>query len=141
MAKRYIRAAFPGAFDARWRSELRRWSNLVKRHSAWIQGVYLRLNTLDELPDGHPYQVDIIVAAPHDIARNDDWPAQRSAIEEDITSFWKQFSPDIELEGVLVTTTADLTLAELELYQRFDLDWVSFSDDSAAPSVALDMKT
>lgn len=141
LAKRYIRAAFPGAFDARWRSELGRWAKVMRNHSAWIQGVYLRLNTLDELPDELPYKVDIIVAAPHDVAQNIEWASRRSTIENDITTFWEKFSPGIELEDVSVTTTDDLTLAELEPYQRFDLDWVSFSDDTAAPPVALDMNT
>ena len=56
LAKRYIRAAFPTAFDLRWRTKMRPWQRLLRRHSEWLQGVYLRLNTLAELPEGAPYR-------------------------------------------------------------------------------------
>ena len=39
LAKRYIRAAFPAAFDVRWRGESTAWRKLLKRHSNWIQGL------------------------------------------------------------------------------------------------------
>ena len=32
------------AFDPRWRGESKAWPKLLKRHSSWIQGVYLRLD-------------------------------------------------------------------------------------------------
>ena len=51
LAKRYIRAAFPTAFDYRWRAKSKAWQRLLKRYSRWIQGVYLRLHTLRELPN------------------------------------------------------------------------------------------
>jgi hypothetical protein len=56
LAKRYIRAASPTAFDLRWRAKRKDWQQLLKKQSDWLQGVYLRLNTLDELPDGSPYK-------------------------------------------------------------------------------------
>jgi hypothetical protein len=49
LAKRYIRAAYPTAFDERWHSRMKDWTALLEKHSEWIQGVYLRLNTLSEL--------------------------------------------------------------------------------------------
>ena len=64
LAKRYIRAAFPTEFDARWRGESKAWRKLLKRHSYWIQGVYLRLNTQDELADGVSYRCDLLLAIP-----------------------------------------------------------------------------
>lgn len=33
LAKRYIRAAFPTAFDLRWRAKLKDWQKLLKAHS------------------------------------------------------------------------------------------------------------
>ena len=41
---RYIRAAFPSAFDSRWRA-MREWVALLREHAEWIQGIYLRLST------------------------------------------------------------------------------------------------
>ena len=36
LAKRYIRAAFPTAFDLRWRAKLKDWQKLLKKHSEWL---------------------------------------------------------------------------------------------------------
>ena len=57
LAKRYIRAAFPTAFDQRWRSKQKQWQKLLNKHSEWMQGVYLRLGALDELPTNTPTSV------------------------------------------------------------------------------------
>ena len=64
LAKRYIRAAFPTAFDQRWRPRMTGWLKLLRNHSEWMQGVYLRLNTLDELSADKPYRCHFIVAVP-----------------------------------------------------------------------------
>lgn len=54
LAKRYIRPAFPTAFDGRWRAKLREWTSLLEKNSRWVQGVYLRLSSLDELDPQTP---------------------------------------------------------------------------------------
>lgn len=139
LAKRYIRAAFPTAFDGRWRAKMRDWTNLLEKNSRWIQGVYLRLSTLRELAEGEPYKVHLIVAAPAEAKRDAGWAGERTDLEEAIEAFWSQFSPGIEFIGVDVLGTDDVTLAEIEPYQRFDADWVSFADDSATTIPAADM--
>lgn len=139
LAKRYIRAAFPTAFDGRWRTKMGDWTRLLEKHSAWIQGVYLRLNTLQELPEDAQYVVDIIVAAPAAATSTTGWATKRLEIEEDVESFWKQFGIGIECAGVDVLGTDNVTLAEIEAYQRFDADWVSFADDTPAMPPAVDM--
>lgn len=139
LAKRYIRAAFPNAFDARWRAELRNWTGLLEKHSRWIQGVYLRLSTLRELDEPSPYKVHLIVAAPADAKKQSGWPTKREELEREIEAFWKQFGLGIECAGVDVVGTDELTLAEIEPYQRFDADWVSFADDSAMTPMTADM--
>ena len=35
--------------------------------------------------------------------------------------------------------TDEITLADIELYQRFDADWVSFEDETPTTSPMLDM--
>lgn len=139
LAKRYIRAAFPSAFDQRWRSELRSWTKLLATQSQWIQGVYLRLNTLAELTSKQDYKVHFIVAAPADSTKDESWRDKRNDIERLISKFWEQFEPGIHLDGVEVLTTEELTLADIETYQRFDADWVSFADDSPATPASADM--
>lgn len=139
LAKRYIRAAFPSAFDRRWRPKMKDWTTLLEKHSQWVQGVYLRLSTLAELDEGQPYQIDLIVAVPASATKNTAWSAKKLELETLVERFWKQFHPGIECDGVEVHSTGNLTLAEIELYQRFDADWVSFADDSPMMPYAADM--
>ena len=136
LAKRYIRAAFPTAFDGRWRAKLRDWTSLLEKHSRWVQGVYLRLNTLCELEEPTPYKVHLFVAAPAAAKKEAGWATKRDELEREVETFWKQFTPGIECVGVDVLGTDQLTLAEIEPYQRFDADWVSFADDSPATPAA-----
>jgi hypothetical protein len=139
LAKRYIRAAFPTAFDGRWRTKLRDWTSLLEKHSAWIQGVYLRLGTLRELDDATPYKVHLIVSPPAIAKKQAGWATKRDQLEEEVATFWKQFTPGIECAGVEVLAADELTLAEIEPYQRFDADWVSFADDSPATPITADL--
>ena len=130
LAKRYIRAAFPTAFDQRWRLMLKDWQKLLRKHSEWMQGVYLRLSTLDELPADTSYQCHLILAVPYLGRAAAGWAGKRTEIEEEIAAFWGQFRPGIECAGVEVLGTDEITLADIEPYQRFDADWVSFEDDT-----------
>lgn len=139
LAKRYIRAAFPTAFDLRWRAKLKDWQKLLKKHSEWIQGIYLRLSTLDELPDEKPYKCHLLVAVPHEKRGGADWPKKRDELEQAIEAFWDQFKPGIECAGVEPLGTDEITLADIEPYQRFDADWVSFDDDTPATPAHADM--
>lgn len=139
LAKRYIRAAFPTAFDLRWRAKLKEWQKLLKTHSEWIQGIYLRLSTLDELPDEKPYKCHLLVAMPHAKRTCTAWPKKREELEKAIEAFWSQFKPEIECVGVDPLGTDEITLADIEPYQRFDADWVSFDDDTPATPTHADM--
>ena len=137
LAKRYIRAAFPSSFDERWRSKLRSWQELLRRWSEWVQGVYLRLSTLAELPSHDTYQCHLIIAAPRGATSDEDWPDRRFAIEGDVAVFWDQFKPRIQCAGVDVLSTDEITLADIEQYQRFDADWISYEDDTEMGPIAV----
>ena len=139
LAKRYIRTAFPTAFDQRWRSKLKDWRELLKRYSEWLQGVYLRLNTLGELPAETPYKCHLILAVPHLMRGATGWAEKRSEMEKAIEKFWDQFKPTIHFVGVDVLGTDEITLADIEPYQRFDADWVSFEDDTATMPPTIDI--
>ena len=139
LAKRYIRAAFPTAFDRRWRAKTKTWKRLLRRYSEWLQGVYLRLNTLSELPEDAPYRCHLILAVPLDKRTGDGWPVQRDNLEREVQGFWDQFKPGIERTGVEPLGTDEITLADIEPYQRFDSDWVSFDDDTSTTPMTVDM--
>jgi hypothetical protein len=139
LAKRYIRAAFPTAFDLRWRSNMREWQKLLKKHSEWLQGVYLRLSTLDELPAERPYMCHLKLAVPHAKRHGPSWATKRDELEAEVEAFWNQFNPGLECAGVEVLGTDEISLSDIEPYQRFDADWVSFEDDTSATPPAADM--
>ena len=139
LAKRYIRAAFPTAFDLRWRAKQKDWQKLLQRHSEWLQGVYLRLDTLAELPGGSPYRCHIMLAVPTDKRAGAGWPAKRDELEREVHAFWDQCKPEIECSGVDPLGTDEITLADIEPYQRFDSDWVSFEDDTSTTPATVDM--
>ena len=147
LAKRYIRAAFPDEFDRRWRGEksknLKKWTKLLKKHNKWIQGVYLKLSTTEEIGvASKPYRCDLIVAIPEQMKEEEKWPEVRSRIEDDVHDFWSGFEPGIVCDAVHVLGTDEVTLAEMELYQRFDSDWLSYLDDEAPITPhAADMRT
>jgi len=58
-----------------------------------------------------------------------------------VESFWEQFNPSIQCVGVEVSATDDITLADIEPYQRFDADWVSFEDDTPTIPIAADLRS
>ena len=140
LAKRYIRSAFPTEFDRRRSGKSKAWRRLLKRHSSWIQGVYLRLHTLRELPADDAYKCALMVAIPRTKRELPEWLETRDAIERAFTEFWRRLRPAIECELVEVVTTDLITLDDIARYQRFDADWVSFEDDTAVTSIAADFR-
>lgn len=141
LAKRYIRAAFPSSFDHRWRAKLKEWTKLLEGQSAWMQGIYVRLNTQTELDDDKPYKIHLIVAVPSTVKKDAEWTKKKNEMEKLIGDFWKQFGVNIECLGVEVRLTSALTLADIEKYQRFDADWLSFADDTPTTPYAVDMSS
>jgi hypothetical protein len=140
LAKRYIRAAFPTEFDLRWRHEMKAWVKVLDAQSELVQGVYLRLSTLAELPPEEPYRCSVVVAVPAERRGGPQWADERETLEREVTEFWERFTPKIELDEVEVLGTDEVTLELLETYQRFDADWVSFADDSPLTPPGADLK-
>ena len=140
LAKRYIRAAFPMAFDARWRAEYKAWLRLLKKYSSLIQGVYVRLDTLGELTGSVPYKCDLLLAVPSSKRALPEWPAIAAKIERAFLDFWNRLRPGIQCEGIQVLATDRITLADLERYQRFDADWVSFEDETPVTATEADLR-
>ena len=101
--------------------------------------MYLRLSTLDELPEGTPYRCHIMLAVPHQKRGQSGWAKKRLELEQDVEAFWNQFEPTILCDGVEPLGTDEITLADIESYQRFDADWVSFEDDTPTTPTTADM--
>ena len=139
IVERGERARHSRRHSPRWRSKQKEWQKLLRKHSEWVQGVYLRLSTLDEFPANAPYRCHLILAVPHLKRGAADWASKRTEIEEEVQAFWDQFEPDIDCAGVEVLGTDEITLADIEPYQRFDADWVSFEDETSITPPVVDM--
>lgn len=103
--------------------------------------MYLRLSTLAELPDETPYKCHLILAVPDEKRGDMGWAPKRIQLEQDVHAFWNQFKPGIDCAGVEPLGTDEITLADIEPYQRFDADWVSFEDDTPTTPPTANMTT
>lgn len=143
VAKRYIRPAFPSEFDLRWKGEksknLKSWTKIIKELSLSVSSFYLSIEPRTELLASESYHCKILIAVPAKFKENQDWSTQREEIDQKIKTFWRQFRPGIICdEGeVTILSTDEITLDMLEEYDRFDADWLSFSEDDA-PRIPLD---
>ena len=96
--------------------------------------------TRDELTGGVPYRCDLLLAMPSRSRSLPGWIETTEAIERGFVEFRDRFRPGIECDGIQLLTTDRITLADLEGYQRFDSDWVSFEDETAVVSVEADLR-
>lgn len=85
----------------------------------------------------------LLLAVPAARRKLTTWSEAKDRIEREFTEFWltPQFRPGIECMGVDVLATDRITLADIERYQRFDADWISFEDDSVVMPIEMDSLT
>lgn len=134
-AKRYTRAAFPTAFNERCRPVANRIAKKLKARGDLLTGIFLRLDTLEELPPGQDYRVILRVTGRaedlEDVENNEAAIALLSGIEDALN----------ECEGVNVVDAElvleeDFPIAELRDVRRWDYDYLSYGEgepDSIAP--------
>ena len=78
---------------------------------------------------------------PSDKLGSEGWPPQREHLEREVQVFRDQFRPGVECTGVAPLGTDEITLEDLESYQRFDSDRVSFDDETATTPHTADMRS
>lgn len=87
----------------------------------------------------HPIRVPHGVRSPVEL-EGEGMAEALETIEQVFLAFWRELQPDIQCLGVEVLPTNRITLADIELYQRFDADWVSFEDEAAVTPIAMDFR-
>ncbi len=132
---RYIRAAYPDAFNDRLRPMLSQLKQFWKSNSKKLRAVYCVFAYGEgvELPADEPYDVEFLLVHSSALLTSD---AQRvvAAFEALWTSCWY----------VSITATSrldrDFTLRDMDRYTRWDLDHLSFADpqDGSRPSISAD---
>ena len=69
-----------------------------------------------------------------------EWLETREVLEGAFAKLWDQFRPAIQCEDIEALTTDRISLADIERYQRFHADWVSFEDETAVTPLTTDFQ-
>jgi hypothetical protein len=127
MARRYTRAGFADAFNARLKPKERDLEDLWKSEPAKaISGIFI-LGALEELATGAPYKIKVLLAYTDQAVGDPELNAKVHALGDEFQTLLEA-CPDIEVEDLRVDPERDVTLADLRSYSRMDKDYRSPSD-------------
>lgn len=132
LSRRYIRAAFPGTFNARLDPRDKQLGRWEKRANA-ISIILLRLDTNEELDDDQHYSVDIVLGTAAD--------PNSSACQKLEQDFETAFASDaIKVKSIQTLSEDDITYRMLKEYKRWDRDYRSLpeNDDKVLPAMGID---
>jgi hypothetical protein len=126
LAKRYDRAAFPAAFDARWKPVRDKIRRLLGRTGHFVDGVFLTVEDR-ELPEEETYS--IVVRGVISIESADD-PTRRAQAQECVDGLAALLA---ECAGIDVLDSAlvqedEFTLHDVSYAKYWDWDWLSIED-------------
>jgi len=111
--------------------------DILKDLNEVVEGVYLKLEPDSELSKSDaPYEVTVLVVVAGEVGDSADWAIERDKVEKPIRTFWESRKHDgIRCIEVLVRTSDRVTLKELTVFSRLDVDWLSaeYEDSAAQP--------
>jgi hypothetical protein len=127
LAARYLRPAYPDAFNERLRSVQKALRAFWETHRRELRAAYCRLSTMEELAEEDLYEAEFVLVHPY----GDLTQAQAGAL---VDSFEEICSPcqGLEISGKAMADI-DFSLVHLSSYTRWDLDFLSFPDPGASP--------
>lgn len=119
IVKRYVRAAFPDAFNKRWDPEKSRITRTLSSKGAHLEEVFLIINTTEELPPEEPYEV-FLVGAMLDEDYDDEakFEAADAALREVADELER--CAGIEAGGYTARPRRDISLSDLDQMLRWD---------------------
>jgi hypothetical protein len=124
IGKRYNRDAFPDAFETRLRGAGSKIRRLLTSSGDLLSGIYLQLDSWDELPKEIPYRIGI--RATMKVSRYEDAPSRRrsSALLDQIAACMAQ-REGIEVLDHRLESEVELTIDDLSYVRRWDFDELS----------------
>ena len=128
VAKRYVRAAFPDAFNERAQAAHRKIEKALKRGGEHVTGLFLMINPDDECASGHDYRIILRVTARTTSLADE-------AVEATLVRLAKALADALaSCDGVLVedhqlVSEAEFTLEDLRFFKRWDWDYRSLSGE------------
>ena len=128
-AKRYTRPAFLDEFNERCRPAAKRVSTRLKAKGHLITGLFLQLDSYEELPPEQDYRVILRATA---LPETCDDPEQERVMLSLLADIEKALN---DCAGIVVTEIAldserDLSLYELRFVKRWDYDFLSYREDT-----------
>ena len=126
VAKRYTRAAFPDAFNKRYRPNQKKIRALLKKSEELLSGIYILMET-DEKPDDLSYKIVLratMLDSVFSIAAN------KEAAEKCIAGLAQVLnsSSGISVEEYDIVAEQEFSLTDVARFKRWDFDDLSFSD-------------
>jgi hypothetical protein len=123
LAKRYDRAAFPDAFNARTRPATTRIRRVLRQGGNHVSAIFIALVD-DELPDGEAYRIVVraVMSTDHFDDAHRRLDAQRCL--DALVAVLSECEGVETLEHTLVTDS-EFTLADAARMKRWDFDWLS----------------
>jgi hypothetical protein len=121
LASRYLRPAYPDAFNDRLKPIQKALAGFWKAHKEQLRAAYCAFACEEELPEDEPYEVAFVLVHPRILPAAD--------AQSLVDAFEKVFEscPGIEVDAKPMADI-DFSLAHLDRYTRWDLDYLSFAD-------------
>lgn len=136
VAKRYVRAAFPDAFNERARESYRKIEKELKRSGEPVTGLFLMIDPDEERDAGEGYRILLRV-----VARSEALSDEKTEIT--LVRVAKVIADALgSCQGILVedhqlVSESEFTLADLRFFKRWDWDYRSHSGEPGGDVVAL----
>jgi hypothetical protein len=138
-ANRYLRSAFPDAFNERLeaaRRSMRRIEAALKRDGALITGIFLWVDPSDEITPEEQYRIIMRLTAKEEVLEEPATEAAAMALTETIGQEFEGIN-GVEIVDYQLISEADFSLADMRTMLRWDYDYLSYragTPDDPAPT-------
>lgn len=129
-ANRYLRSAFPDAFNQRLataKRSMKRIETALKRDGSVITGIFLRVDPPDEIAPEDTYQVIMRLTAREEVFEQPESETRALDLTENIRQEFDGIE-GIEIVDDALVSEADFSLADLRATLRWDYDYLSYRE-------------
>lgn len=130
VSRRYVRSAFPDAFNERVRSQRSAIRNLLKREGHKLSGIYIYLSSEEELDESTEYEIAFratMTVADYD---DEDVRTRCGGVIDELAKLFDA-ADGVEVVDHELCNEASTSLDDLRFYQRWDVDDLTLRDESA----------
>jgi hypothetical protein len=128
VAKRYVRAAFPDAFNSRVQAAHKKIEKALKRGGENVTGLFLMIDPDDERGETQAYRLVLRVTARREVLADAKTEVELVRLAQSIVSALESCE-GIVVEEHQVLSEAEFTLEDLRFFKRWDWDYRSHSGE------------